>query len=294
MQQMQSERAHCAAWLMLCTIAGLSAGCALERPAGADAEAAYGALAAAGADAAAISGPGAACGSRGLPHCAAGQFCHFPPSASCGDADEPGVCRARPTFCPQIWQPVCGCDGRTYANACRAAASGVSVRTQGACAPEPRACGGLLGLRCETGEYCDFPPEAHCGRADAMGTCAAQPAVCTREFRPVCGCDGITYGNACMAAGAGVSVEHLGACASSGEVCGGLLGIGCADDQFCDFAAGDGCDVADGQGVCTDVPDACTEQFDPVCGCDGVTYGNACLAAASGASIRARGACAKH
>lgn len=35
--------------------------------------------------------------------------------------------------CWEIWQPVCGCDGRTYSNSCWAAISGVQVIYQGEC-----------------------------------------------------------------------------------------------------------------------------------------------------------------
>lgn len=38
-------------------------------------------------------------------------------------------------------------------------------------------------------------------------------------------------------------------------------------------------------------PRMCTQQYDPVCGCDGRTYGNACMASAQGVRRMRPGRC---
>jgi len=50
-----------------------------------------------------------------------------------GDCDGAGVCTVIPESCLPADDPICGCDGRTYANDCEAAMAGVSVDYQGEC-----------------------------------------------------------------------------------------------------------------------------------------------------------------
>jgi hypothetical protein len=61
----------------------------------------------------------------------------------------------------------------------------------------------------------------------------------------------------------------------------------CSSEFYCEKAVG----YCTGEGVCTEKPDVCILVIDPVCGCNGVTYGNACEAASFGVSIAYYGEC---
>jgi Kazal-type serine protease inhibitor domain len=262
---------------------------------------------------------GEACGGLAGEGCVKGTYCDYPPGALCGAADQTGTCQPKPEACDDVYDPVCGCDDRTYGNECEANARGVSVLHAGSCSapagpdagapldagpgtrvdaalPGPRHCGGLAGLSCGRGEFCSFG--ATCSSiADGTGVCRTLPAACTLIYAPVCGCDGKTHGSECAAHSQGVSVAAQGECkptpstdAGGAKICGGFAGLPCARSEFCSFGAT--CSsIADGTGVCTAVPDVCTEQYEPVCGCDGKTYGNACEAQRNSASVAAKGAC---
>lgn len=232
--------------------------------------------------------------------------------------------------CPTVVEPVCGCNGETYSNAC------IAQNWNGIRSWRPG--------RCSEGSRCDllfadfegfnsggalttwtFKPDVYFPSADATFSwnwhfgngqssteknptinfmqagsyevclsvqvslggavlCSrtvcrtitagcATPCVrpdlidlslsCPTVEKPVCGCDGKTYRNKCVAVfGHGITEWKEGAC---GNICINPAWIN---------------------------PNAvCPAVFDPVCGCDGRTYSNACEAQSKGVTswTRARG-----
>lgn len=267
------------------------------------------------------------------------EYCDW--DGTCGAPGTPGTCEPRPEVCTADCPGVCGCDGEFYCNACVAASAGVDVDPEGDCSPSSlcdpaditvegacelffgyawngrdcrgysgctcrgsdcdsfyetqeecaRAhaecapgsmCGGFGGFICGRSEWCDY--EGSCRAPDAAGTCRPRPEACIDIFDPVCGCDGMTYSNGCQANAAGTDVLHGGSCESAGDDCGGVR---CGADEFCRRPAG----VCSGDGTCSTRPEICPGVFDPVCGCDGTTHSNSCVANSRGVGVRHTGEC---
>ena len=72
-------------------------------------------------------------------------------------------------------------------------------------------CGGILSVPCDGGLFCELSG-GRCGAGDFGGTCGRVTQVCARIYRPVCGCNGKTYGNDCERKAARVSLRHEGRC----------------------------------------------------------------------------------
>lgn len=166
-----------------------------------------------------------------------------------GDCIDPAAIQAE-NECEAVVEPVCGCNNITYSNPCLAEAAGVRSYVSGPCQTTSQ------------GQACYDPILV----VQSTGTTVDEDGVvnmdCPTANEPVCGCNGITYPNACVAEASGIAYYTPGTCSSN-----------CIDPAAMD-------------------PDAdCPAENEPVCGCNNVTYSNACAADAAGVQSYTFGPC---
>lgn len=263
--------------------------------------------------------------------------------------------------CAAIFDPVCALllDGipTTYSNECTANNLNATIVHKGECwscddeadlscfphtEGKPACCSvsnAICGEKppCQTGEaYCYSVPNFACYvgghpnccldadgmvSPDAALTCnngeqecdvittttAATDVACPLNIATVCGADGASYDNECLAQAAETTVVSQGKCSddTSMTVCTMEYAPVCGNDGLtygnaCTAEAAGITVVSEGE--CKDVTTTpvtsavafpCPLIFAPVCGADGVNYDNDCSAVAAGTTVISEGDCPK-
>jgi hypothetical protein len=149
--------------------------------------------------------------------------------------------------------------------------------------------GAAAGASCTTAADCASGICEGEGCGDARGFCAEASRACTKDLRPYCGCDGVTFGASGTCPGR--RFAHTGSCDTATQTpppppppptptCPGSPtcaaqpdGSPCLDNTHCSSGVceGIGCGI-DAPGKCVPKTRRCTRDRRAYCGCDGKTF----------------------
>lgn len=135
--------------------------------------------------------------------------------------------------------------------------------------PPQEPASGAPGASCDSAADCESGICEGEGCGPGQGVCASRERACTRDLRPYCGCDGVTFQSSGSCPGK--RFAHRGECKTSGAT-GRADGERCASADQCASGLCEGQGCKGESGVCVSRKRMCTNDLRPYCGCDGETF----------------------